>query len=240
MKRDPSVRLAVENLRSVIPNVAERLSEGQEFITDGPGGKVRGVFKNGDFRVLSRNLSDESIVQPTPEGRAHIGKALRKAGIDDQDIQARLSHFDAAPENLPITIGEGLSAVKWSIESLTPALDGDFMDDLVLLKIAYEFLACHLYTAIYHTSPDLAELRGALAGKSEKCGFYHVDRLHAGRYQPLHGLALEAAHPYVTVHVRLFGWIAFRVHLPRVAFEGWRLIYTCQLDTGEESWARLG
>ena len=53
--------------------------------------------------------------------------------------------------------------MKWSIEKIDLDFsDSRLMSPLVPLKIAFEFLACHLGTAIYDEAHQLQELRTAL------------------------------------------------------------------------------
>ena len=238
-KEDPSIRLAVEVLHNRLPKLAATVTEGQRYIADSPLGKVQGVLKKGGFRVRSTREPDGSIIQPTPKGRQHIEKRLRKSGANEVAIQLSLRRFDDVPDNVPIKINEEISAVKWSIGLLTPALTGQLLKDVILLKIAFEFLACHLYTAIYSDDYLISEIRKVLSGEQAVQDSYRVERLHGESYQAFHGLAFEGNQPHAIVQIRLFGWLAFRVHFLRIAVEGPRFVYTHQLDQRKDSWDRI-
>jgi hypothetical protein len=208
-------------------------------MADSPRGRVQGILKKGKFRVRATQEPDGSIIQPTPKGRQHIEKRLRKSGADEVTVQLSLRRFDDAPDNIPIQINEKLTAVKWSIGPLTPALGGQLLKDEVPLKIAFEFLACHLYTAIYQGGAPLSEIREILSGGQASRDCYRVEPLRGESYQAFHGLVFEGNQPHAIVQIRLFGWLAFRVHFLRIAVGGPRFVYTHYLDRGEERWDRI-
>lgn len=109
------------------------------------------------------------------------------------------------------------------------------MGTVIPLKIAFEFLACHLGTAIYNDLPQLAEIRQALHSGEDAFDAFHVERLNAEEYQPFHGLCFESNDPYAKVQIRLFGWLGFRVHFHRLAVGGPRVVYTYNLESNQES-----
>lgn len=61
-----------------------------------------------------------------------------------------------------------------------------------------------------------------------------VERLSSNKYEPIHGICFEGNDPYAKVQIRLFGWLAFRVHFLHLSVGGPRYVYTHRLDTGEE------
>jgi len=234
-KTDPSIRLAIGHLRSAIPKLAAKLTEGQEFISHGPGGTGRGTVKDGEFRTRSRSETDGSIIQPTDHARKSITKILRKSGVGDSPIEEALRRSDEAPENERVSLAPGLDVVKWRVDRIEPDLrKGVLLKPLVPLKIAYEFLACHLGTATYGHANQMSELRMVLRERIESHPCYAVERLHASEYKPCHGIVFEGNEPYAKVLIRLFGSLAFRVHFKNLAVCGHRFVYTHQLDSNEE------
>lgn len=238
-RTDPSIRLAVGHLQSAIPELACRLTEGQEFISHGPGGKGRGTVRDGQFRTRAGIVEDGSLIQPTEHARNSIATMLRKSGMGEIPIEEALRRLDEAPENKRLSIGF-LEVVKRTIERIEPDLSKSvLLNSLVPLKIAYEFLACHLGTAIYDDAPQMSELRMVLLKKNEDHPCYSVERLSASEYKPFHGIVFEGNDPYAKVLIRLFGWLAFRVHFKHLVVGGHRFIYTHLLDSGEED-VRIG
>ena len=106
---------------------------------------------------------------------------------------------------------------------------------LVPLKIAYEFIACHLGTAIYDEALQIQEIRAALLENIKDHPSFEVERLEVPEYKPFHGICFEGNDPHGKVLIRLFGRLAYRVHFRWLAFDGSRFVYTHCLGTHEDS-----
>lgn len=236
-KKDPSIRLALEEIRPLSPELIAKLTEGQEYIANSSRGKVRGVVSKGEFRVRAKKQSDGSLIQPTPQGRRLVKKHLQKTGADQQTIDHTLRQLDAAPENTPIPIDAGLQVIKWSVGSLQPTLDGNPLSDQVVLKIAYEFVACIVQSQVYCDIPVLFAVRRTLHDQLDPGAILWVERLHASKYDVFHGVAFEGNQPYAVIQVRLFGWLAFRIHFHGLAINAPCIVYTHRLDTNKDSWS---
>lgn len=237
VRSDPSIRLAAENLRFQIPDLAEAIRDGQPYIASGPGGTIRGSFKRGRFQIRAATQDDGSVVQPTPDARKHLRRILAKRGVDEDEIERRLGQFDETPDNTLADLGVNVQAVRWGVDEIHPVLERPFLSSAVLAKIAYEFLACHASDLVLGESPQLVALREAVLGESEDA--IEVERLHTSKYRPLHGLAMEHDADHAIVTICLLGWLVFRVHLRQIALAPPHFIYTCELDTGREYCAEL-
>ena len=157
---DPSVRIAGQRLASSIPNIVKQLEERQRHIGKSEAGLSPGYMRDADFRVFSHKLPDGSLVQPTNEARKSIERMIQKAGHEVPPVQEALRRFNEAPENTRIEVAPGLDIVTWRIDEIQPDFSkSPLMNPLVPLKIAYEFLACHLGTSVYEDAPPLMEIR---------------------------------------------------------------------------------
>jgi HNH endonuclease len=234
-RTDPSIRIAIRNLQAQMPELAKKLSENQPVLVQGLGGQERGKIRRGELRIKSRSVGDGSLIQPTDHARKSVETILRKSGIGAIPLAEALRKFDVTPDNHKITLVSGLEVVKWSIEQIDLDLsDSRLMSPLVPLKIGFEFLACHLGTIIYDEAQQLREVRTALREMVEDDPCFEVERLNAAEYQPFHGICFEGNAPYARVLIRLFGWLAFRVHFRGLAVSGPRFVYTQSLATGSE------
>jgi hypothetical protein len=238
-KHDPSIRYAVEALKSQIPNFHGKFTEGQPYLAHSPAGQVRGRFKRGTFRIDSYRLNDGSLIQPTPEARRSIETMIRRQGRTVDEIRTALKAFDQVPENTSMSITEELSIAKWSVEKIEPLANGDLMDPLILLKIGYEFLALHLYQLTYEDNAPLRHFRAALCREISITDVCEVEYLHGEDYKPFHGIVFEGNNPTVQVQIRLFGWLAYRLKFFGLAIEGPRLAYTQFLDQNTVHWERV-
>jgi hypothetical protein len=236
-RRDPSIRIAVQNLKRELPALAASLENAQAYFAQSGSGLVQGTIKDGVFKVRGLRAPDGSpSILPTDEARKAIAGLLRKYH-PGADIDEALTRFDAASDDTVVHLGGELHAIKWSHDEPRQALGARLVEDALVLKISYEFLACHVGATIYE--PLLAPLREAIIRGTPAGEDYLVEGLHAKKYAPMHGLVLEASGPPTVVQLRLFGWLAFRVHLARVAYRGPRYVYTLNLTTGRPALAEI-
>jgi hypothetical protein len=235
VRSDPTVRLLVNELRKKIPTIAQPFLHRQRVISDGPGGKMAGFIKNGNFVVESKKNADDSLIQPTPDARRAIETILKRQGYDAPLRTEALRRFDEAPENTKVEVAPGLEIVKWQVTDIELALDGPLVDPVVPIKSAFEFLAGHLGTAIYDESPPLNEVRRVLGGGGIDISQIRVERLHAPKSHSFHGIIFEGNNPHAQVQIRLFGKLAFRVHFLKLAVGGPRIQYTHDLTDNKES-----
>ena len=237
VRRDPSVRIAVERLADKIPALAQQMRDGLKFNGDGLLGKIQGTVKNGTFKMAPARGSAGSFDQALRDSRMGIQQRLKRRGLDAAAIAEAMAVFDSAPLEVPVVLPTGISIIHREAHlTLTPVLDGPQLDDRVLLKMAYELLALHIGESIYDTVPALNELRDAIRdGRSD---FHEIEYLTSGKYAPIHGLAIVGL-PHVVVTICLFDWLRYRVHLKRIAVNPPDWIYGHQLDTGRDGWEPL-
>ena len=232
---DPSIRIALENLRQDIPVLYSQLIGKQPFQGKSKAGTVPGYFHNGEFVVKSNKMADGSLIQPTKTARKSIEIILRRQGCTEEQIEEALSKFDVTPSNEISEIHPGLEVSKWDLEKIELNFNGTaLMNPLVPLKIAYEFIACHLGASICASEPQLEEIRNALLTQNADNECFQMERLNAKEYKPFHGVVLERNKQYAQVQIRLFGWLAFRVHFKRIRVHAPRCAYTHFLDTNVE------
>ena len=144
--------------------------------------------------------------------------------------------FDAMPENQKTTIVPGMDVVKWGVEKIDLDLSQSKpIDPLLPAKIAFEFLALCIGTAIYSQDWPLCDLRAMLRSSTPwDDSILHVERLNAGEARPFHGICNEDNSEHSRIQIRLFGCLAYRVRFPRLHVEGPCYVYTHNLSNGEE------
>lgn len=235
VKDDPSIRIALENLSRDIPDLYSQITEKQPFYGHSKAGRVPGFFRKGEFYVKSKKMADGSLVQPTKTAKKSIKTMLKRQGCTVTQIEEVLSNFEDAPSNKISEIHPGLEASKWDIEKTEIDFTGtSLMNPLVPLKIAYEFIAYLRGTSICASKPQLEEIRNALSIHDTDNDCFQVDRLNAKEYKPFHGIVFEGNKPHAQVQIRLFGWLAFRVHFKRLSVHEPRYVYTHFLDKNLE------
>lgn len=234
-KSDPSVLIAAKHLSTKIPHLANSLLQSHPHLGHSEQGTFRGNFKNGKFQVRSHLAGDSSIIQPTDDAIKTISTILRRSGYEEAPIKKAIKYLRKAPENKRIRVAPNLEVIKWRIDNLETDLSkAQIMHPLIPAKIAFEFLACHAGQAIYNESPQLSDVRQTLYSMDLKQTSIKVDRLSSNKYEPFHGICFEGNNPHAMVQIRLFGWLAFRVHFLRLSISGPRFVYTHRLENGYE------
>ena len=234
---DPSIQLAVGNLREEIPELAQRLIEGHSHRTTGQGPRVSGYIRDREFRVKSTKLDDGSLIRPTEEAAKAISTMLQREGCGRAIIEDAVAAFEGMPENERISILPGLEVIKWSTEGIEPDLTRSrILDPSLPAKTAFEFLALCVGEAIYADARPLSDLRRILLKREEwDDRIMHVERLFSGKARPFHGICNEENPEYAQMQIRLFGCLAYCAHLPGLRIGGPRHAYTHLLNSGEEA-----
>jgi hypothetical protein len=231
---DPTIRLSANALTNDIPALSRSILERSRYIGHTSQGRIEGHIKAGEFTVLPRKNSDGSLLQPTPRARKSIETILLRQGYDAPFREEALRKFDGALDNVRVNIAPGIEIVTGSINKLELALDGPLIDPVVPVKIAYEFLACHVGAAIYEQGPPLEEARRVLIEGGLDDRRIRIERLLAEKTEPFHGIIFEGNKPHATVLIRLIGKLAFRIHFLNLSVSGPRFVYTHRLARDHE------
>jgi hypothetical protein len=238
VKKDPSIRLAVEHLADKIPALAKAMRHGMEFIGEGPHGQIPGTVKKGKFKMAATRGPHGSLDQDHRDSRKNILNRLRKSGLDPAAVEAEMARFDSAPLDVAVRLPTDIIIQREVQLTLKPVLNGPLLDERVLLKIAYESLALHIDEAIYSDAPALNELRAAIWDGKARPDSHEIQYWAGQDYTPVHGIAFVGL-PYAVVTICLFDWLRYRIHLKRIAVNPPDWGYSHRLDSGEEAWAPL-
>jgi hypothetical protein len=235
-KTDPAIRIAVAKLRPEIPLIHDRVEDGQRYFTQSGPARVRGVFRQGAVTPLPSRHDDGSLMVPINDAQGDIERILQRAGHAPELVQIALKRLAAAPEGQRVELAPDVHIINWPTDIAKRDLSqGIPLDDLVVVKIAFEFLALMSDAAICDSTPQLDEIRCALkcAGSSPS---FSVERLVtiARDYEPFHGICFEGNDPYATIQVRLFGKLAYRVHFQHLSLDRPKIIYTHDLKSGHQ------
>lgn len=231
----PSIVIALNQLKDLFPGLTRTPLENYAVALHSEGGTVPGRLEGENLRVRGHTAKDGSLVLPTDIGRASLKTILQREGIASNLVEESLRAFDEAPGNQKIFLSPTVEAVKWDITEVSLDLSRTkLMSDLVPAKIAYEFLALHVGSAIYQEAPQFTEVRHALTSGTALPPLIRVERLMARDYKPVLRICFEAAHPHTRILIRFPGWLSFRVHFDKLRISGNRLIYNHNLATQQE------
>jgi hypothetical protein len=238
LKSDPRIRVAIEDLQTQIPDLAEKMRAGQEFIAREEETIIRATTQADGYKILDSPQEGGSRIKDPERAWDEIETTLRRHfSAGDEQVEAVRTAHDAAAEGELVELAPGLAVKKGSVESFGLPFTEPLVEDLCLLSIAYLFVSLLVQGAVYDQAfhPIQDALQG---GESEEAwsvdSFLVRERLH----EPWHGLAIERATPHFTVQVRLFAQHAWRVSLPHIGCRPELLLarsYRIDLETGEEA-----
>ena len=232
--QDPIIRQILDNrIAHEIPELAEKMRSGLEYIGHGEHGIVSGYIKEGTFTVKEQTLEDGSLVSVPNKSIKHLKTMSVREGrgpllISENDL-------NNLPQDEIVEVANGLWIKNCKVDTVQPKLRGIVIGPVVPVKIAFEFLALHCGDAIYENSPQLNSIRYQITNtKILTEGDIHVERLVAQNDRLFHGLAFEGNNPGAQVQIRLFGSLGFRVSFHYLSIQCPRIAYTHELISGKE------
>lgn len=239
-KNDARIRLAINKLKPLLPNLWKVMSEGQHYALHNGSGRLHATLRDGQMRVDSSTQLDESLVLPAENAPVALCKMLKRRGATQNEIACAVKNLSVAPEGVRSKITDGIEITKSVPTLVFPVLDSGEINPLALLKIAYEYLALNLGGAVFHDY--FGPVRRALLlcdaiPDSCQVGAF---RAKTRGYEPCHGLSGKNTTSGITVNICLFGLLRYRVEFSRLNIAGGEVLsYTVHLDTGQEEWVKF-
>jgi len=211
IKTDPSIRLAVRNLKDEIPELFEAIEKGQLYnAKDKNDNYIKLRNKNSKLEIIAHKKEDGSLVLDTKKGIKNIAQMLGKEGLSEDDITDKIQSFKKLEDNKIIQLSKTVRVVKWTIESIFPNLQGPMLDEQVIALIAYEFLSLLIGNLIFNDKLDFIRKFIKEGEKSQKLVIEHLTSRH---YSPYHKIYPELLETEIVINIILFGWLVYRVHL---------------------------
>ena len=240
LKEDSRIRLAIDNLKDLLPDLWATMAENQACFAKGQYGKtIAGRIKKGTFSVNSSSRPDGSLVQSFPAATKTVRRMLQKCGAAQDEISDAETRLKELPEGIRVRVANTIEVIKSPVDAVCPVLNSRGIEPQVLIKIAYEYLGLHLGGNIFHQYFD--PIRAFLAGgAAPSCCSLQERRVRDRKYQPYHGLAVSKTTNGTVVKIRLFGYLSYPVVFHGVqVVSGTSYCYTLHLDTQEEEWVEF-
>lgn len=231
-KADPAIRLAISNLQTELPDLYAAMEEGQKYIVDVGPAKLVGRMRKGRIEAAGQ-IGDGSLIVSEENTPQTLRTMLTRDGHQYSDIERALKIYQDAPPDVPAQVSANFFIRKLHDKSAEPQLSGPEVNSLVLLKIAYEFMALLVGSAILSENPALNQIRAALQTGDEKFALRLVTRLMAPKYGVIHGICFHGNEHEARIEIRLFRRLAYQVCLPNIALQMKRVTYTHDLKSNE-------
>lgn len=235
LKHDPSIRLALENVRQEVPRIYKEARKGWLYTAPGVDGKAIKIKADRHRdRVLTRKADDGSLLVDTREARRTLRKILENQGYTSRAIADYLHAFDVAAEHELIEVPGGLLAVKRPYETMSPHLKGQLVDERLPILIAVEFLALTIGNNIFepYFNPVRSFIKGGPRPSNVTC-----ERLRSGHYGAFHRIYCEAPFSGLEVYVCFFRYLVFRVKFHRACVGGPVPVYLEDIKTARSLFA---
>jgi hypothetical protein len=235
LKGDARIRLAINSLKSALPELWASMSEGGPYIAVGPDGTLGAKLKNGEVRVNSSRRPDGSLIQPLTDAAKTVRTVLRRSGATQEEISNAEMKLKELPEGVRFKVANRIEVLKSTPATAYPALKSQGIEPRALLKIAYEYLALHFGSKIFHQYFDPVRLAFLPRGVLPNYCSVQEGRVRERKSEPFHGLAVKNTSSGLVVKIRLFGYLSYPVH-----FFGLQILsaksycYTLDLDAKQE------
>ena len=222
VKADSSIRLAVKNLKNEIPGLFEVMENGQiYYATDINKNLVKLKYKNSKLEIIANKKEDNSIVIDSKKAikNKNIEKILKKDGLSKDEIVDKIQFFEKLKDNKIVRLSKNTKIVKWSIEpeSIFSNLQDSFIDEKVIVLIAYEFLSLLIGNLIYEDNFDFVR---EYIRKGEISKKLIIESLTSKHYSPCHEIYSELSETEIVINIILFRWIVYKVHFKKFKLLG--------------------
>lgn len=211
VKTDPSIRLAIKKLRNEIPELFEAIEKDQLYNAKGKNDNyIKLRYKNSKLETVAHKKEDGSLVLDTEKGIKNLAQMLRKEGLSIDEIADNIQSFKEFEDNKIFQLSKTVRAVKWTIESISPNLQGSMLDEKVIALMAYEFLSLLIGNLIFNDKLDFIRKFIKEGEKSPKLVIEHLTSKH---YSPYHKIYPELLETEIIINIVLFRWLVYKVHL---------------------------
>ena len=234
-KADPSIRIAIRHLSAELPDLHASIEEGQDHTVKTAVGTIKGKYRKGEIQGGTRRLDDGSLLVAPQIAEKQIRNILAGEGLDEIAIQEALEIHKHAEAGNKVDLSSKTSIILRAAEYGGPNLaNGEILNPLVALKIAYEYAVLIAGLPILEPLPALQAVRRCLVEQTVSQEDFSCESLSANDYMPFHGIAFEGNDPSASFQIRLFGKLAYRIKFLKFAINTNPIIYTHNLKTGGE------
>ncbi len=241
-KRDPAIRFAAARALAGDADLANKIEQRQIWSVETSMASLRGEMRGAEIRGRWTELDDGSRVAPEEQALIALRGMLAADGDDERFIADALKRYEKADYDELLELSPAIAVRKLAAHRGGRDLSAPEVSSILPLKIAYEFVALIIGTAICGDDPRIEELRRALLDRTDNAEAFEIERLEVVEKapSPLHGIWFEGNKPHTMIQIRLFGKRAYRVHLKRLAVQHPQVRYTHLILDGEDVFHQVG
>lgn len=229
VRKDPSIRLAVKNLKSKIPELFRSIENGQPYFAPGKDNTVvRLIRKNGRYVIVPEQKEDGLIILDTKQVSKNIAQKLKKGGLTEDEIADKIQSFQELEPDKMIQLSNNLKVVKRETGPIEQCFTNlkdkrvNLLGERVVVLMAYEFLSLLIGNSIYEDRLDFIRnfiREGKQSAKLVIKSFMTRD------YSPDHRIYPELLKREIIINIILFGWLWYKVLLKSFALSSPDFVY---------------
>lgn len=211
VKEDPSIRLAIHNLKQDIPDLFESMEHNQIYMAkDNNKNIVKFRYKDSKLQIIEEEKKDGIKVLNDRNTINYIEKKLTENGMSKNEVASKIHLFRELGSDNPILLSKQLKAEKKSLNSVSPDLEKPLLDEKFILLMVYEFMSIFLRDTICDEKFDFIR---KFIKNNEKSDRIIIEHLITGEYSPSHDISIGFLKEEVKIVIVLFGWLVKRVHI---------------------------
>lgn len=209
-KKVYSVRLTVNYLKNILPNLFMDVEKGQLYTgINEPGDTSELIFKKGKLRTRTKMNSEGILNIDSKDTSKHIKSILNKEGLSSQEISKSILNFEKTEIDKPIKLSGKYSAIKRKFKDIYQAPGEIDMNERVIVLIAYNYLCFILGSVMFNEKLNF--IRDFIKNNTTSKNIEIEQNPYTNDYEPFHRIYYEANDVSITVFILLFGSLNYKV-----------------------------
>jgi hypothetical protein len=228
LKKDPTIRTAVQALRGRIPEFASQFEEGLLFHAEGAAGIAVEVSRKGDtWKTKARDRNADGLIMDTGDVPKYIRNTLRKQGFSGPEAESWVDRLAACENGEELRLPSGDIQIKNKATVQLPKFTEGFLDDRFPALIAFEFLALCVGKLIFDPVFDAVRKYICFGTATEQV---HVVPKRAHEFEPAHVVRFEVEEGGLTVFIEFFRYYVFEVTFRGIPTPPKEIVYLQDLE----------
>ncbi|TDP26844.1 HNH endonuclease [Halanaerobium congolense] len=222
-QNDPSIRLAIRNLKETIPKIYEQYESGQYYFgKDVENNVVKMQLKNNKLKVKTTQNEDGTMIYDPEDAPKHINNIMHKTEMSKKEIDKKMKLLDKLKTKQKLKITSDFGVEKKAIKKIYPDLTGDIVSKKLLILIAYEYMALLVGNEIYNDFFD--KVRKYILGDDIETDI-EVDYLMSKDYRPHHKMYSVIKKDCIIIKIVLFGKLVYKITFDKITVKMSDFVY---------------
>ncbi len=204
------VRLAINSLRNILPNLFMTIEKGQQYTgLNKPGDTSDLNFKNGKLKTRARMDNNGILNIDSKDTNKKIKSILTKEGLSPKDIDDSIFNFQKSVVDKPIRLSNKYQAIKRKFKDIYQTPGEIDMNERIIALIAYNYLCLILGSVIL--KDQLNFIRDFIKNGKVTDKIKIEQHPYTNEYEPYHRIHYEANDVSISIYIILFGSLFYKI-----------------------------